>query len=103
MQKTAQGPADKVADQARPRLSQGPREQPAELDFLRGLAFARKQQWSESRQAFVAGRLKSPGDPRFLVELAGVDYKQNHLSAAERNLRGALRLGSRDAYTFDFL
>jgi len=85
------------------RLSQGPGGQSAKLDFLRGLALARKQQWGESRQAFRAGQLKSPGDPRFLVELAGVDYKQNHFSAAERNLRAALRLGSRDSYTFDFL
>jgi hypothetical protein len=37
------------------------------------------------------------------VELAGVDYKQNDFSAAKRNLRAALRLGSRDPYTFDFL
>jgi tetratricopeptide (TPR) repeat protein len=85
------------------RLSQGPEGQAAELDFLRGLALARKQQWEESRQAFRAGQLKSPGDPRFLVELAGVDYKQNHLTAAGRILQAALRLGSRDNYTFDFL
>ncbi len=84
-------------------LSQGPEDQPAELDFLRGLALARRQQWNESRQAFARGHLKSPGDPRFLVELAGIDYKQNDLSAAKRNLHAALRLGSRDSYTFDFL
>jgi tetratricopeptide (TPR) repeat protein len=85
------------------KLSQGPQQQPAELDFLRGLALARKQQWNESRQAFATGHLKSPGDPRFLVELAGIDYKQNDLSAAKRNLHAALGLGSRDSYTFDFL
>lgn len=85
------------------KLSQGPQTQPAELDFLRGLALARKQQWNESRQAFATGHLKSPGDPRFLVELAGIDYKQNDLSAAKRHLHAALRLGSRDSYAFDFL
>jgi len=37
------------------------------------------------------------------VELAGVAYKQNDLWAAEQNLRAALRLGSRDTYTLDFL
>jgi tetratricopeptide (TPR) repeat protein len=84
-------------------LSQGPQGQPAELDFLRGLALARKQQWNESRQAFAVGHLKSPGDPRFLVELAGIDYKQNDFRAAKRNLHAALHLGSRDSYTFDFL
>jgi len=85
------------------KLSQGPQGQPADLDFLRGLALARKQQWNESREAFARGHLKNPSDPRFLVELAGIDYKQNDFSAAKRNLRAALRLGSRDNYTFDFL
>ena len=85
------------------KLSQGPEGQSPELDFLRGLALAKEQQWNESRQAFAAGHLKNPSDPRFLVELAGIDYKQNDFSAAKRNLRAALRLGSRDPYTFDFL
>ena len=85
------------------KLSQGPESQPAELDFLRGLALARQQQWIESRQAFAAGHAKNPSDPRFLVELAGVAYKQKDLVTAERNLRAALRLNSRDAYTLDFL
>jgi len=85
------------------KVSQGPQEQSPELDFLRGLALARQQQWNESRQAFSAGHLKSPNDPRFLVELAGIDYKQNEFPAAKRNLRAALRLGSRDTYTLDFL
>jgi tetratricopeptide (TPR) repeat protein len=85
------------------KVSQGPQEQSPELDFLRGLALARQQQWNESRQAFAAGHLKNPTDPRFLVELAGIDYKQNEFSAAKRNLHAALRLGSRDTYAFDFL
>jgi len=85
------------------QLSQGPENQAADLDFLRGLALARQQHWDESRLAFVAGNRKNPNDPRFLVELAGIDYKQNNYSSAERNLRAALRLGSRDAYTLDFL
>jgi tetratricopeptide (TPR) repeat protein len=85
------------------KLSQGPQSQAADLDFLRGLALARQQHWNESRQAFAAGHLKNPGDPRFLVELAGIDYKQNDYSSAKRKLRAALRLGSRDPYTSDFL
>jgi tetratricopeptide (TPR) repeat protein len=85
------------------RLSQGPESQSAELDFLRGLALARQQQWNESRRAFVTGHLKNPSDPRFLVELAGVDYKQKDFSAAAKNLRAALRLDSQDTYTLDFL
>ena len=85
------------------KLAQGPESQPPELDLVRGLALARQQQWNESRQAFAAGHLKNPSDPRFLVELAGIDYKQNDYSAAKRKLRAALRLGSRDTYTSDFL
>ena len=85
------------------KLSQGPETQSPELDFVRGLALARQQQWNESRQAFAAGHRKKPSDSRFLVELAGVDYKQNNFSEAKRNLRAALRLGSRDNYTLDFL
>jgi tetratricopeptide (TPR) repeat protein len=85
------------------QLSQGPEGQAADLDFLRGLALARQQHWEESRLAFAAGHRKAPNDPRFFVELAGIDYKQDNYSSAKRNLRAALRLGSRDAYTFDFL
>src|SRR4029077_6290542 len=84
------------------KLSQGPENQSADLDFLRGLALARQQQWNESRQAFAAGQLKNPSDPRFLVELAGIDYKQSDFSSAKRNLRAALRY-DRDSYTLDFL
>lgn len=84
-------------------LSQGPESQAADLDFLRGLALARQQHWEESRRAFVAGHLKNPNDPRFLVELAGIDYKQNSYSSAKRNLQAALALGPQDTYTLDFL
>lgn len=85
------------------QLSHGPESQAADLDLLLGLALARQQRWEESRRAFVAGHRKNPNDPRFLVELAGIDYKQNNHSSAKRNLRAALRLGSRDAYTLNFL
>jgi tetratricopeptide (TPR) repeat protein len=85
------------------KLSQGPQSQPADLDFVHGLALARQRLWNEARQAFAAGHLKNPGDPRFLVELAGIDYKENKYPEAVRNLRAALRLGSRDRYTLDFL
>jgi hypothetical protein len=84
-------------------LSQGPETQTADLDFLRGLALARQQHWEQARRAFVAGHRKAPNDPRFLVELAGVDYKQNNYLSATRNLRAALRLNSGDTYTLDFL
>jgi tetratricopeptide (TPR) repeat protein len=99
----AQGAFDSGKWEEAAKLAQGPESQSPELDFLRGLALARQQQWNDARNAFVAAHLKNPSDPRFLVELAGIDYKQNNFSAAKRNLRAALRLGSRDNYTRDFL
>ena len=99
----AQGAFDSGKWEQAAKLAQGPESQSPELDFIRGLALAREQQWNEARNAFAAARLKNPSDPRFLVELAGIDYKQNNFSAAKRNLRAALRLGSRDNYTRDFL
>jgi tetratricopeptide (TPR) repeat protein len=84
-------------------LAQGPAGQSPDLDFVRGLALARLQQWTEARLVFEAGHAKSPREPRFLVELAGLDYKQKDFSSAKRHLRAALRLDSRDAYTREFL
>jgi tetratricopeptide (TPR) repeat protein len=85
------------------RLTAGPSDQPPEFDFLAGMALAKLERWDESRRAFEAGRRKSPRDPRFLVELAGVNYKQNNFAAAKRQLRAALRLDPRDRYTREFL
>jgi len=84
-------------------LAEGPAAQPADLDFVRGLALARLQQWRRSRVAFEAGHRKAPREPRFLVELGGVDYKQKDFSAAKRHLGAAAGLDSRDAYTREFL
>jgi tetratricopeptide (TPR) repeat protein len=85
------------------RLARGPASQPADLDFLAGLALARLQRWDDARAAFAAGRGKAPGQARFLVELAGVDYKQRNFRAAKRELRAALRLDPHGAYTHEFL
>jgi tetratricopeptide (TPR) repeat protein len=85
------------------RLAQGLTEQSAELDLFEGLALAKLQRWEEARHAFEAGRRKAPGDSRFLVELAGVSYKQHNFQHAKRNLRAALRSDPHDAYTLNFL
>src|SRR2546423_586371 len=85
------------------KLAHGASNQSADLDFLEGLALAKLQRWDESRHAFESGRRKAPNEPRFLVELAGVDYKQNNFVAAKRELRAALGLNSKDAYTLEFL
>ncbi len=79
------------------------RDDPAELDFYRGLAFARLQRWAEAKAAFEAGREKQPQDKRFLLELAGVCYQRKDLSEARSYLKQALRLDPDDVYAQDFL
>lgn len=85
------------------KLAHGPSNQSPDLDFVEGLALARLERWDESRDVFAAGRRKSPRDARFLVELAGVAYKQKDFSAAKRDLRAALRITAKDEYSRDFL
>jgi len=84
-------------------LARGTADQPPELDFLAGLALARMEKWSESKLAFQAGFRKAPKDPRFLVELAGIAYKQKDFEAAKERLREALGLGPQEAYSREFL
>ncbi len=85
------------------KLARGPADQSPELDFLAGLALARLEKWDEAKVAFDAGFRKAPGDSRFLVELAGIAYKQKDFRTAKQNLHAALRLNSRDAYSREFL
>jgi hypothetical protein len=73
------------------------------LDFLAGLSLAKLQRWHDSRATLEAGHRKAPREARFLVELAGVDYKLKDMRAAKRELRAALKLDPRDAYTREFL
>jgi len=85
------------------KLARGPADQSSELDFLAGLALARLEKWDESKLAFDSGFRKSPGDSRFLVELAGIAYKQKDFRTAKKNLHATLRLNPRDAYSSEFL
>jgi hypothetical protein len=78
-------------------------DQSADLDFVAGLSLAKLQRWNDSRAAFERGHRKAPREARFLVELAGVDYKLKDLRAAKRELRAALKLDPHDAYTREFL
>ncbi len=84
-------------------LARGPADQLAEFDFLAGLALARLEKWDEAKLAFEAGVRKAPGDSRFLVELAGIAYKQKDFSTAKNRLHAALRLNPRDSYSREFL
>ena len=84
-------------------LACGPAEQSADLDFLAGLALARLEKWSEAELALEAGSRKAPKDPRFLVELAGISYKQKDFPTAKKRLREALELNPEDSYSREFL
>ncbi len=64
---------------------------------------ARLEKWPESKLAFEAGLRKAPNDSKFLVELAGVAYKQNDLRTAKKRLQEALRLDPKDSYSREFL
>ncbi len=85
------------------RLARGSSDPSADLDFVAGLSLAKLQRWGDARGALEAGRRKSPGEARFLVELAGVDYKLKDFRSAKRELRAALKLDPRDSYTREFL
>lgn len=85
------------------RAAQGPPSQPAELDYLAGMSYAHLARWSEARDAFTTAHRKSPRDTRFLVERAGAEYRLKDFRSAKNDLRKALRLGSRDPYTREFL
>ncbi len=83
-----------------------PRDDPgdsAELDLYRGLALAELQRWDEANAAFEAGREKEPRSKRFLLELAGVAYKQKNFPEAKQDLKGALALDPDDGYARNFL
>ena len=85
------------------KLAQGPADQSPDFDYLAGLSLARLEKWDEAKLAFDAGFRKTPGDSRFLVELAGIAYKQKDFRAAKGRLHAALRLNARDSYSSEFL
>jgi tetratricopeptide repeat protein len=84
-------------------LARGPADQSPDLDLVMGLALARQEKWSAAKQSFESGFRKAPGDPRFLVELAGIAYKEKDFRIAKDRLRAALRLGPQDTYSREFL
>jgi tetratricopeptide (TPR) repeat protein len=83
-------------------VAQSP-DEPADLLLYRGLALARLERWEEAKAAFSAGREKAPGDPRFLIELAGIAYREKQFARAKQELRRALVLNPKDGYANNFL
>lgn len=75
----------------------------ADLQLYRGLALARMMRLDEAREVFEAGLGRNPRDARFLVELAGIAYREKQFSRAKQNLRRALALNSEDDYANNFL
>jgi tetratricopeptide (TPR) repeat protein len=84
-------------------LARGPADQSPDLDFLLGLALARQEKWTEAKLALESGLRKAPADSHFLVELAGIAYKQKDFRTAKERLHTALRLNPQDAYSREFL
>jgi tetratricopeptide (TPR) repeat protein len=75
----------------------------ATMDYYLGIALAQLGRFDEARTALEAGRRMAPSDARFLVELAGIAFKQKNYPETVHLLRRALRLSPRDAYANDFL
>jgi hypothetical protein len=75
----------------------------ADLQLFRGLALAQMKRWEEAGKAFEVGLLRHPHDARFLVELAGIAYREKQFAKAERYLRRSLAINPADDYANDFL
>jgi len=84
-------------------LADDPAAGSPDVEYRRGLELARQERWDEARSAFLAGRRKAPRDKRFLVELAGVAFKQGRSGESKGELHHALRLDPADRYAADFL
>ena len=85
------------------RLAESLPSRPAETDYYYGLALAHLERWQQAHKVLLEGSRTAPGDKRFPVELAGVDFKQKKYSQAQSHLRRALRLDAKDAYANDFM
>ncbi|MGZ4731651.1 MAG: tetratricopeptide repeat protein [Terriglobales bacterium] len=84
-------------------LAESSQRPSAELDFYYGTALAQLGRWDDAQRAFAAGAQLQHGDKRFLLELAGVAFKQKRYPVAARHLRRSLRLDPTDSYGNDFL
>ena len=57
----------------------------ADLELYRGLALAQLQQYQKAERTFQAGHAGHPCDGRFLVEMAGLAYREKRFSAPNQN------------------
>ena len=75
----------------------------ADLNYYYGVALARLERWGDAASAFERGRIQRPRDKRFLIELAGIGFKQKKYGEAADYLQSALRLDPADKYANDLL
>ncbi|MGH9565586.1 MAG: hypothetical protein ACRD4I_06360, partial [Candidatus Angelobacter sp.] len=75
----------------------------AELEYEYGVALAHLERWEDANKALLHGHRFAPGDKRFLIELAGVAFRQKRNTRAIEYLRSAHGLDPDDAYTNQFL
>lgn len=77
--------------------------QSADQELTQALSLARSGQLEEAKRALNSARLLHPADPRFALELAGVEFKLNNKIGAKRFLRDGLRLDAQSEYGNTFL
>ena len=75
----------------------------ANLRLYRGLALAQMNRWEEAGKTFEAGLQRYPRDARFLVELAGIAYREKRFAKAQRYLLRSLAIHPDDDYANNFL
>jgi len=75
----------------------------ANLDFYYADALAHLGKLQEAKRVFEEGHHLQPHDSRFLVELAGISFKEKNYSTAVVDLRNALILSPNDPYALNFL
>ncbi len=85
------------------RLTTPRPDDPAEIDYYRGMALARLKRWDEAKQALERGRRRAPRDPRFPTELAGIAFTEKRYAEAKKDLRSALQLDPHNTYALGFL
>jgi tetratricopeptide (TPR) repeat protein len=77
--------------------------EPADRELYRGLALAHLLRWDKARKTFEVGLEGHPRDARFLVELAGIAYRQRKYPRATRYLRRALAIDPHNDYADNFI
>jgi tetratricopeptide (TPR) repeat protein len=85
------------------RLAEAESQPGPDISLFHGTALARLERWGEAIRVFKRARNEYPRDKRFLIELAGVAFKQRAHAEAADYLRSALRLDPGDRYALDFL